>query len=360
MMGRALREAAKGDPSPNPHVGAVLVQHGKIVSVGYHARCGQAHAEVVAMQRAGGKTRGATLYVTFEPCNHYGRTGPCAKAIIDAGVRRVVIGCRDSAPHVPGAVDRMREAGIDVVLGVREKEAERLTADFTKRMLKQLPLVTLKAAITLDGRMAGRNGDSRWITGEKARRHAHRLRALNDAVLVGVGTVLADNPRLTVRDAPGRDPLRVVLDSRLRTPAGAHLVVHGSKAPTLIFHLSSAPQSRRQKLQRAGVELVAVPQNRKGELDLKAVLRELAHRQIVRLLVEGGPRVHGALLDGGFVDRVALFIAPRLLGDARAMPLAIGRGRDKIADAWTLQSVQTRRFGEDLFVSGDLVRPGTC
>jgi diaminohydroxyphosphoribosylaminopyrimidine deaminase/5-amino-6-(5-phosphoribosylamino)uracil reductase len=252
----------------------------------------------------------------------------------------------------------MREAAIEVVVGVREKEAERLTADFTKYMLKKLPLVTLKAAITLDGRMAGRGGDSRWITGDKSRRHAHRLRAQNDAVLVGVGTVLADNPRLTVRDAHGRDPLRVVLDSELRTPAGAHLVVHDSEAATLIFHLSSAPKSRRQKLQRAGVELVAVPHDRKGELDLEAVLRELARREIVRLLVEGGPRVHGALLDGGFVDRLALFIAPRLLGDARALPLAIGRGQDKIANAWTLQSIETRRFGEDIFVSGDLVRPG--
>jgi diaminohydroxyphosphoribosylaminopyrimidine deaminase/5-amino-6-(5-phosphoribosylamino)uracil reductase len=356
MMKRALREATKGDPSPNPHVGAVVAKHGRIVSVGYHARCGQAHAEVVAMERAGRETLGATLYVTFEPCNHYGRTGPCSKAIIEAGVERVVIGCRDPAPHVPGSVDRLRAAGIDVVLGVCESRAQRLVADFTKYILNQVPFVTLKAAITLDGRMAGRNGDSRWITGEKARRYAHRLRAQADAVLVGVGTVLADNPRLTVRDSPGRDPVRVVLDSQLRTPARAHVVVHGSKAPTLIFHGARAPKSRAQKLARPGVELIAVPSSKKGGLDLRSVLRELGRREVVRLLVEGGPRVHGALLDAGFVDRVALFIAPRLLGDPRALPLAQGQGQTRLADAWSLEFIETKRLGSDIYITGDLTR----
>jgi diaminohydroxyphosphoribosylaminopyrimidine deaminase / 5-amino-6-(5-phosphoribosylamino)uracil reductase len=357
MMDRALREAAKGDPSPNPHVGAVIVKDEKLVSIGYHARCGQAHAEVNAIARAGGHTRGATLYVTFEPCNHYGRTGPCSEAIIAAGISRVVIGCRDPAPHVPGSVDKLRAAGIAVTLGVREQKALRLAADFTKYMLKNLPFVTLKAALTLDGRMAGRDGDSQWITGAEARRHVHRLRNQSDAILVGVGTVLADDPALTVRDVPGRDPIRVVLDTELRTPARAKVVAHASKAPTLIFHAETADTDRAQKLGRPGVELIAAPASEGGKLDLAFVLQELARRGVVRLMCEGGPGVHGSMLDSGFVDRVALYIAPRLLGDPQALPLALGHGQRSLADAWTLQFVETKRLGHDFLISGDLARP---
>lgn len=352
FMKRALRLAANGHPSPNPHVGAVIALGEELISIGNHERCGHAHAEVVAIQRAGARARGATLYVTLEPCNHYGRTGPCTEAIIGAGIKRVVIGCRDMAPHKPGALDRLREAGIEIEVGVQREKAQRLVEDFSKFMIKGLPFVTLKAAVTLDGRIAGRGGDSKWITGEKARKEAHRLRARNDAILVGVGTVLKDNPRLTVRNVRGPDPIRVVLDSSLRTPAGSKLVNHASKSPTLIFHASDVEESRKRALERPNVELVGVPRAEINGLNLTSVLHELAKRGIVRLLVEGGSLVNGAFLEQHLADRVAIFVAPRILGDARAIPFADGLVSKKLETAWQLDRIETRKVGDDILICG--------
>ncbi len=354
FMGLALREAARGRPSPNPHVGAVVVKGGKVVARGYHRRAGEAHAEALALSRAGRKARGATLYVTLEPCNHHGRTGPCTEAVLEAGIARVVIGYADPAPHVPGAIRRLRRAGVEVAVGVRIDEARRRIADFEKHITTGLPFVTLKAAVTLDGRIATRTGDSKWITNEASRKHAHRLRDRSDAVMVGVGTVLADDPRLDVRHLRGKDPLRVVLDSRLRTPPGARLLTVGPKAAApVIFHAPNAPKSRVARLTRAGATLVAVPARKHG-LDLRRVLRELGRRDVVRLLVEGGATVHGALLDGGFVDRAAIFIAPKILGDDEGVPLARGKRRNSIADASSLKTPRFRRFGDDLYIEGEL------
>ncbi len=351
-MKRALRLAANGHPSPNPHVGAVIARGDKLISVGNHARCGRAHAEVVAIRRAGERARGATLYVTLEPCNHHGRTGPCTEAIIAAGIKRVVIGCRDMAPHKPGALDRLRAAGIEIEVGVQEESAKRLVADFSKFMIKGLPFVTLKAAVTLDGRIAGRSGDSKWITSEKARKEAHRLRVRSDAILVGVGTVLKDDPQLTVREVRGPDPIRVVLDSNLRTPARSKLVVHDSKSPTLIFHALDVKESRKRSLVRSNVELIGVRRAEMNGLNLKSVLRELARRGVVRLLVEGGSRIHGAFLEYRLADRVAIFVAPRILGDTRAIPFADGRGSKKLEDAWQLEGIETRKVGNDILICG--------
>lgn len=352
FMKRALRLALNGHPSPNPHVGAVIAMGDELISTGNHVRCGRAHAEVVAIQRAGERARGATLYVTLEPCNHYGRTGPCTEAIISTGIKRVVIGCRDMAPHKPGALDRLRKAGIEVEIGVQEESALRLVEDFSKFMIKGLPFVTLKAAVTLDGRIAGRAGDSKWITGEMARKEAHRLRARSDAILVGVGTVLKDDPSLTVRNIRGPDPIRVVLDSGLRTPARSKLVAHHSKSPTLIFHASDVKESRKRNLERPNVELVGVPRAEMNGLNLVSVLRELARRGVVRLLVEGGSRIHGAFLENRLADSVAVFIAPRILGDIRAIPFADGRGIKKMDDAWQLDRIQTRKVGDDILICG--------
>jgi diaminohydroxyphosphoribosylaminopyrimidine deaminase/5-amino-6-(5-phosphoribosylamino)uracil reductase len=353
LMARALREGRKGRPSPNPHVGAVVARRGEIISVGHHARCGGPHAEVVALDRAGTRARGATLYVTFEPCNHQGRTGPCTEAIIAAGVRRVVVGCADPAPHVPGSSARLRKAGIQVEIGVRGDEAEALIADFRRLIVDGRPFVTLKAAVTLDGKLATRSGDSKWITGEAARKEAHRMRARNDAVLVGVGTVLADDPRLDVRLVKGASPLRVVLDSHLRTPIRSH-VADTSIAPTLIFHAPDAPAARRKRLLDRGVTLVELKPDRAGRLPLKRVLRELGRREVMRLLVEGGAGIHGAFLDLGLADRAAIFLAPRILGDAEGLPLARGKARRRIADASRLSRPVTRKLGDDLLVTGEL------
>ncbi len=356
MMDLALRTGARGRPSPNPHVGAVVARGGEVIATGYHEKAGQAHAEVMALGRAGRRARGATLYVTFEPCNHFGRTPPCTEAIVRAGISRVVVGCPDPAPHVPGATRKLRRAGIDVTVGVERERARALIADFEKHITTGLPFVTLKAAVTLDGRIATRTGDSRWITGERARKEAHRLRDRSDAVLVGVGTLLADDPSLTVRHVRGRDPLRAVVDTRLRTRPDARILTQSSKAATLLFHGPGASAARRRVLDRAGAELVEVPVGPHGHVDLHAVLRDLGRRGVVRLLVEGGASVHGALLAEGLCDRAAVFVAARILGDPEAVPLACGPRVDRVSEAFRVRDPEVRRLGDDVLIRGDLVR----
>ena len=352
-MSRALDEAAKGDPSPNPHVGAVLVKDGALLSVGHHERAGAEHAEVMAIARAGESTRGATLYCTLEPCNHHGRTPPCTEAILKAGIARVVISAADPLPHVPGAIARLEAAGVEVRLGVHEEEGSRLIADFARHIRTGLPYVISKAAVTLDGRTAARTGDSKWITGEAARREAHRMRAQADAVLVGVGTVVADDPSLTVRHVDGRDPYRIVLDTSLRTPADAQLVLHESRRPTWIFHGPDASTDRRSKLAREGVELIEAP-TVEGRLSLPDIMRELGARGIVRVLAEGGATVHGALLEAELVSAMAVFVAPVILGDPEAIPLARAGGIERVAEGRRLVAPRVRVLGEDVLVEGEL------
>jgi diaminohydroxyphosphoribosylaminopyrimidine deaminase/5-amino-6-(5-phosphoribosylamino)uracil reductase len=357
VMQRAVGEAKRGRTSPNPRVGAVIVRDRAVISTGYHARAGEAHAEVDAIQNADGVVDGATLYVTLEPCNHEGRTGPCTEAIIEAGIARVVIGCRDPAPHVAGAIDRLTEAGIEVEVGLLQEECTALVSDFAKHIRTGLPFVTLKAAVTLDGKIATRTGDSKWITGEEARTETHRMRDQSDAILVGVGTVLADDPRLTVRHVEGRDPIRVVLDANLRTPPTSAVLDPGrtSNARTLIFHAPDVDPSRSAALSEPGVELIPVSRDARG-VDLGEVLKVLGERDVVRLLVEGGSHVHGAFLDLGLADRAEIFVAPRILGDAEAIPFATGSGVDSIGQAWQLVRTQIRVFGSDWLVSGDFER----
>jgi diaminohydroxyphosphoribosylaminopyrimidine deaminase/5-amino-6-(5-phosphoribosylamino)uracil reductase len=358
LMARALAAAEGGDPSPNPHVGAVVARGEELLGVGHHARCGSLHAEVVALRKSGEHARGATLYVTLEPCNHDdGRTSPCTEAIIAAGIARVVIGYRDPAPHVPGSTRKLRRHGIVVVHDIMKQRAARLVADFEKFALQGLPQVTLKAALTLDGHSAARSGKSQWITGELSRREVHAMRARADAVMVGVGTVLADDPELTVRAVRGRNPLRVVLDSRLRTPARSKIVVTARDVRTLIFHAPGAPNARLRQLSAAGVELVEVPRQKRAQgLDLRIALGKLAERDVVRLLVEGGAHVHGALLDAGLADRVAVFIAPRILGDVHGFPFSAGERPRRLDEAVVLHNVEVKRFGVDVLVRGDVTQ----
>jgi len=357
VMKRALAEARRGYPSPNPHVGAAIVHEGKIISVGHHESAGEAHAEVDAIRNAPGPVKGATLFVTLEPCNHHGRTGPCTEAIVDAGLARVVIGCADPAPHVAGAVDRLRSAGVEVDVGLMEGECTALVADFTKHIRTGLPFVTLKAAVTLDGKIATRSGDSKWITGEEARTEAHRMRDQSDAILVGVGTVLSDDPKLTVRRVEGRDPIRVVLDADLRTPAGAAVLDPGqsSDAGALIFHAADADASRHEHFMAKGVELVPVSRDERG-VELSEVLQRLGERGLVRLMVEGGAHVHGSFLDLGLADRAAIFIAPRIVGDAGAPSFAAGSGAESIERAWRLVRTEFQALGPDWLVAGDFER----
>jgi diaminohydroxyphosphoribosylaminopyrimidine deaminase/5-amino-6-(5-phosphoribosylamino)uracil reductase len=356
LMRLALREAAKGAgrTSPNPAVGALVVRGGRVIAAGHHARAGGPHAEVVAIRAAGARARGAELYTTLEPCDHYGRTPPCSVAILEAGMKRVVVGSADPNPLVSGkGVARLRRAGVEVIEGVLRDDCDALNAPWFTFIREARPFVTLKAAVTLDGRIATRTGDARWVTGEAARRRVHRLRDRVDAVLVGAGTARADDPRLTTRlpGGRGRDPIRVVLDTRLRLPARLALLRPRSSAPTIVAHASPRAKVR----PRGQVELLRCRPG-KGGVDLRDLLAKLAARGVTHLLVEGGARVHARFVEERLVDRLAVFVAPKLAG-AGGVPLVALTGPAKMKDAIRLEDVEVERIGDDVLVQGRPVWP---
>jgi len=342
-MARALQLAARGlyTTSPNPRVGCVIVQHGLVVGEGWHERAGTPHAEVNALKAAGDAARGATVYVTLEPCSHHGRTPPCAEALVNAGVGRVVAAMTDPNPLVAGGgISMLTLAGIEAEVGLMEAEARALNPGFISRMTRQRPWVRLKTASTLDGKTALANGASQWITGEAARADVQRLRARACAILTGSGTVLADNPRMNVRDFDiGRQPLRVVVDSALRTPADAAIL------PALIACHHADPAAR-AALERAGAEIVELP-GLDGRVDLLALLTLLAQRGINELHFEAGATLNGKLLAAGLVDEWMAYVAPMAVGDdARGLfsqpPLTT------LADAARFRLADVRQLGEDL------------
>lgn len=344
-MAHALRLAERGlyTTKPNPRVGCVIAHAGRVVGTGFHQRAGEPHAEVFALREAGEAARGATAYVTLEPCAHHGRTPPCADALVAAGVGRVVIAIEDPFSQVAGrGIEKLRAAGMSVEVGLLREQARELNIGFFSRIERARPWVRVKLAMSLDGRTALAHGESRWITGEAARADVQRWRARSSAILTGSGTVLADNPRLTARLPEGSAfvaPLRVVLDRRLRTPAGSHLL--DGSAPTLLLHASDAVPDARFR----AVECTAVPVH--GEaLDLHAVLAVLASRGVNELHVEAGPAVCGALFAAGLVDELLLYIAPVLLGD-NARPLLALPPLADMADRWRLRVVDQRQVGTD-------------
>ena len=363
-LAEALRLAARGagQTSPNPMVGAVLVRGGRVVGRGYHTRAGAPHAEVAALAQAGQRARGARLYVNLEPCCHYGRTPPCVDAIVAAGVREVIASMRDPDPRVNGKGFRaLRAAGVGVRVGALQRAARRLNERFLRYAESGMPFLTLKAGMSLDGRIATRTGESKWITSARARAAARALRREHDAVLVGVNTVLSDDPRLA---APGRrggtadGPLRVVLDGRLRTPAGARLLRNGRGAgETVILTLPGAPPARRRRLERSGALVVAVP-GRSGRVSLRGALRELGRRGVSSVLVEGGSEVLGSALDERLGDRVVLFVAGRILGGRRALPAFGGGGTGRLRQAPRLEGMSVRPLGPDLLIEGRPRYPG--
>ncbi|MCL6611722.1 MAG: bifunctional diaminohydroxyphosphoribosylaminopyrimidine deaminase/5-amino-6-(5-phosphoribosylamino)uracil reductase RibD [Peptococcaceae bacterium] len=354
-MALELAAAAMGRTSPNPMVGAVVVRDGEVVGRGFHARAGAPHAEVEALRDAGERARGSTLYVTLEPCCHYGRTGPCTEAVIDAGVKRVVAAMADPNPLVAGrGLARLRDAGLEVDCGVLEEEAGRLNEVFIKYITTGLPFVVMKAAMSLDGKIATRAGDSKWITGPEAREHGHRLRDRYDAVMVGVNTVLADDPSLTTRlPGGGRDPVRLVLDSMARTPPGSRVINRDSAAPAIIVVTERAPRERVSRLIEAGAQVLSVPAEAEGSrVDMGALMRALAGREITSVLVEGGGQVHASALASGVVDKVAWFIAPKLIGGREAPGPVEGRGAERLSEAVCLERVSSSRMGNDIFIEG--------
>lgn len=359
-MRMALWEAKKGigRTSPNPCVGALVVKNGRVVGKGYHKKAGTPHAEVHALHDAGPKAKGATLYVTLEPCNHTGRTPPCTEAVLQAGIAQVVIGMNDPNPQVAGGGAKYLAAhGLTVISGVLEQKCREINQPFIKHSATGLPWVILKAGMSLDGRIAAIPGKATMITGKQSLARVHTLRSQVDAIMVGIGTALADDPSLTARLAKagsGRDPLRVVLDAGLRMSPSAKMLQQNSAAGTLVFCARGADSEKRSVLEAAGAVVKTVPAASRGGLDIKAVLKVLGQAQVTSLLVEGGSRVHGSFLDAGQVDQLLLFVAPKFLGN-QGVPLATLPGNKKKKDLPNLKIIKTRRYGEDVLIEGRFI-----
>lgn len=344
-----LAKRGQGRTSPNPMVGAVIVRDDRIIGKGYHRRFGGKHAEINAIDDAGGDVKGATIYVTLEPCCHYGKTPPCVDSIIRHEIGRVVIGTLDPNPVITGKSVRMlEERNIPVTVGVLEEACRALNEAHFKYMATGMPLVTVKFAQSVDGRIATVSGSSRWISSEKSRRFAHGLRAINDAVIVGVGTVLADDPQLTARLTKGRSPLRVVLDSTLRTPLTAKVLSGQEKAATIIAISASASHEKIAALRERGIEVLTVPGDAEGGINLVGLLRKLGERGVSSVLVEGGAAVITSLLRQNLADRLVIIIAPKLLGKGIE---AIGDLKiEEVSQSLKLSFTRIRRLGEDLVI----------
>jgi diaminohydroxyphosphoribosylaminopyrimidine deaminase/5-amino-6-(5-phosphoribosylamino)uracil reductase len=352
-MALRLAEKAKGRTSPNPMVGAVVVKNGKIVSRGYHRKAGEPHAEAIALEKAGAAAKGATLYVTLEPCSHTNkRTPPCSPLVIQSGVKRVVVAMIDPNPHVSGGgIKALRKAGVAVNAGVLEAEARKLNEAFIKHVTTGTPFVTLKIAQTLDGRIATASGESKWITGEKAREEGHRLRDTNDAILVGINTVLKDNPSLTTRIPGGRDPIRVIVDSKLRIPLNAKVITQKSSAVTYVATLPNMPRKKINDLLDAGADLLIAESN-KGRVDLPHLMKILGRLGITSVLIEGGSKINASALKAGIVDKVVMFLAPMLMTGSDSVCSVGGTSPKKLSQALRLQDVTVKFVGKDLMVAG--------
>ncbi|MFH1033917.1 MAG: bifunctional diaminohydroxyphosphoribosylaminopyrimidine deaminase/5-amino-6-(5-phosphoribosylamino)uracil reductase RibD [Pseudomonadota bacterium] len=351
----ALAKKGLGRSSPNPAVGAVVVSEGVIVGRGYHHEAGTPHAEVHALDQAGQRARGASIYVTLEPCNHQGRTPPCTGAILAAGIGRVVYGASDPNPQAQGGGAFLAAKGLEVLGGVLAEDCAAEHRFFLTSVTLSRPHVILKTAATMDGRIATRTGDSRWVTGPAAREQVHRWRNWCDAICVGIGTALADDPQLTCRVKHGRDPLRVIVDTHLKLSPAARVINPDSKAGCLLACGPNPPARRRARLEKEGAQVLALPLEQ-GRVDLKALLAELHRRGVTSLLLEGGAGLAWGFLSAGLVDEVMYFLAPKLIGGAAAPGMIGGLGFEKMADALPLGPLSVKKFGEDLCLSARVVR----
>ncbi|GGG57231.1 riboflavin biosynthesis protein RibD [Paenibacillus radicis (ex Gao et al. 2016)] len=352
-MGLALELAAKaaGQTGINPVVGCVVVKEGRIIGVGTHLKRGTGHAEVHALQMAGDEAEGATVYVTLEPCSHFGKTPPCCERIIAAKAARVVVAATDPNPQVAGrGLERLRESGIEVTVGLLEEKSRSMNEKFNKYITTKLPFVTLKTASTLDGKIASRTGDSRWITGAAAREQVHTLRHQHEAIMVGIATVLADDPMLTTRaEVPAIHPVRIIVDSKLRLPLDARVVTDRS-ARTLVLTTEGADQAKGAALEAAGVELVRAGA---GEhVDLKEAMRKLGEAEIGSILLEGGGKLNGAMLEAGLIDKIMIYMATKIIGGLQAPGTFTFDGFEKMAQAIELERVAVEMAGEDICIAG--------
>ena len=348
----ALAARGKGRTSPNPMVGAVVVKGGKVISSGYHKKAGTAHAEVVALNKAGRNAKGATLYVNLEPCCHTGkRTPPCTRAIIKYGITRVVSAMVDPNPAVSGmGLKELQEAGIKTETGVLKDKAQRLNEAFIKYITKKEPFVMLKIAQSLDGKIATAKGESKWITGPEARSHVQKLRNEVDALLVGIGTLKEDNPSLDCRIRGGRNPYRIIVDSRLDIPSGSKVLGYDD-GKTIIATTKEAGARKIDSLAKGG-HTVLVVKERAGRVELKSLMKELGKLGILSVMIEGGSAISASVLSEGIVDKVIFFIAPKIIGGVDAIPSVGGRCPARLKDALSLKEIQVSVFGDDILIEG--------
>ena len=357
FMTEALRlaEQARGRTSPNPMVGAVLVKDGRIIGKGYHTKAGAPHAEIEALRAAGENPAGATLYVTLEPCCHYGKTPPCTDALRRAGIRRVAAAMVDPNPKVSGqGLAQLRDAGVEVEVGLLENAARRLNEAFITYQTTGLPFVIAKFAMSLDGKIATKTGASKYLTNEISRAYVHRLRDQMDAIMVGVGTIRADNPLLTTRlpDGSGKNPRRVIIDTHLATPVTANVLTNLTTARTTIFTGADVDLQHVQQFREKGVDIRTVPYDKDGRLDLRQVLAVLGKQEILSVLLEGGAEINGSAFISGLVDKVLVFLAPLIIGGKDAPSPVEGSGIETLPEAVRLTQVTTQRFGEDILIEG--------
>ncbi|MBE5922454.1 MAG: bifunctional diaminohydroxyphosphoribosylaminopyrimidine deaminase/5-amino-6-(5-phosphoribosylamino)uracil reductase RibD [Lachnospiraceae bacterium] len=348
----ALAKKAEGYTNPNPMVGCVIVKDGRIIGEGYHERCGQLHAERNAFLHCTEDTVGADLYVTLEPCCHYGKTPPCTEAIIEHKIARVFVACLDPNPLVAGkGIGILRNHGIEVITGILEEECRKVNEVFFHYIQGKLPFVAMKYAMTLDGKIAAYTGDSKWVTGEAARRHTHGLRKKYKGIMVGIGTVLADDPMLNCRTAEGADPIRIVCDSHLRLPMESNLVKTAQQIPVIAVY-TDADTEKITALTQAGVTCLAVGKSANGKIDLKEMLTKLGAMNIDGILVEGGGTLNASLIEQKLVHRVYAYVAPKIIGGGTALSPVEGEGIDKMCDAITLSDIEILTLGADICITG--------
>lgn len=348
----AIAGAVIGTVSPDPAVGAVLVKNGKIISTGFHDQHKTPHAEAFAIKKAGKKAKGADLYINLEPCCHYGNNPPCTDTIIKAGIKRVYVSMKDPNPLVNGkGFRKLEKAGIEVIKGLLETEAEKLNEFFIKHITTRRPFVILKTAMSLDGKTATRQGESKWITGIDSRKFVHKLRSHVDAVMVGIGTVLKDDPLLTSRYTKyQKQPLRIILDSKARTPLSSKVVKDGS-ARTLIAVTEAAPSKNIAALEKAGCKIIRT-KSANGLVDLKDLMKILGKMNISSIMIEGGASTAGSAIENGIVDKITLFIAPKIIGGKDSVPAIGGKGISLLKNAVKISNIGVKNIGEDIIIEG--------
>lgn len=355
FMKKAIHLAKKGTgkTSPNPIVGAVIVKNGKIIGSGYHQKYGDNHAEIIAIKNSSGSVKGTTLFITLEPCCHHGNTPPCVDTIIKEKIKRVVVGTIDPNPNVNGkGIKILKSNGILVDVGILERECLELNESYFKYVKSGIPFVTVKYAQTLDGRIATKTGNSQWISSAPSRKYSHYLRGINDCVLVGIGTIKSDNPKLTVRHVKGRNPLRVIVDSKLSIPLRSNVLTDNAPQRTIVATTSQAPSKKVSAIEKLGVEVMIVKKDKNGGVSLDGLLKKLGRKKIVSIMVEGGPQIITSLLKAKLVDKMIIFTSPKILGEGTN---AIGDLKiNKVKDAIKFSSFKTIKKGDDFVFTGKL------